>query len=190
MSECRVLRLVRFRPVHKGFDATLRDHLIPDLVAFPDLVDVYVGRQGPDEMGERLVASVWGSRSAMTTAVGQTLDPSTFHPERLAETIDQALDVHELDLALRFDAAPAPIKSETGILRLVRGQVRPGEIAAYREAVRLGTIADADDGHGPLALYLAVELPERIRDLVDLVVMVGAGDRDRRPCPATDRHSP
>ena len=65
VSDHRVLRLFRFRPVRKGFDGILRDALIPDLFAFPDLVDVYVGRHGPDEMGERLVASVWESRAAM-----------------------------------------------------------------------------------------------------------------------------
>lgn len=161
MTDHEVLRLFRFRPVHKGFDAVLRDELVPDLVAFPDLVDAYVGRQGPDEMGERLVASVWESRSAMTAAIGESFDPPTFHAEHLDATTDRVLEIHELHLALRFEGAPAGLQPATGILRVVRGQVRPGELAMYRDAVRLGTIADAEAGHGPLALYLAVEPPHR-----------------------------
>ncbi len=161
VSECRVLRLFRFRPVRRGFDAILRDELIPELVALPDLVEVYVGRQGPDEMGDRLVASVWGSREAMTTGVGDTFEAATFHPEYLDETTDRVLEMHDLDVALRFEAIDAGIRPATGILRLVRGQVRPGALATYRDDVRRGTIADSEGGHGPLALYLALEAPDR-----------------------------
>jgi hypothetical protein len=147
--------------MRKGFDAILRDELIPDLVAFPDLVDVYVGRQGPDEMGERLVASVWESRSAMAAAVGEGFDPATFHPEHLHETTDRVLEMEDLAIAMRFDHPPAMSESTAGILRVARGHIHPGELDAYREDVRLGTLADADAGHGPLALYLAVDPPDR-----------------------------
>lgn len=160
VSDHRVLRLFRFRPVRKGFDAVLRDALIPDLVAFPDLVDVYVGRHGPDEMGERLVASVWESRSAMRSAVGDTFDQPVFHPEYIDETTDRGLDIHPLDLTLRLDDAVVGVQPATGILRLTHGQVHPGELDAYREDVRLGTIADVEAGHGPLALHLATEPPD------------------------------
>jgi hypothetical protein len=162
VSECRVLRLFRFRPVRKGFDAVLRDELIPDLVAFPDLVDVYVGRQGPDEMGDRLVASVWASRAAMSSAVGDGFAPATFHPEHLDETTERILESHDLDVVLRFDPTDVVASPPAaGILRLVRGQVRPGELTTYRDQARLGTIADSEGGHGPLALYLALEEPDR-----------------------------
>jgi hypothetical protein len=165
VSECGVLRLFRFRPVRKGFDAILRDELIPDLVAFPDLVDVYVGRQGPDEMGDRLVASVWASRAGMSGAVGDSFEPATFHPEYLGETTDRILETHGLDIALRFDAAEVDRRLTTGILRLARGHIEPGELDAYREDVRIGTLADAEAGHGPLALYLATEPPDRFLTL-------------------------
>jgi hypothetical protein len=161
VSDHRVLRLFRFRPVRKGFDGILRDALVPDLFAFPDLVDVYVGRHGPDEMGERLVASVWESRAAMTTAVGESFDQPVFHPEYLEETEDRALDIHPLDLTFRFEDKLVGALPVTGILRLTHGQVHPGELEAYREDVRLGTIADDEAGHGPLALYLVKEPPDR-----------------------------
>jgi hypothetical protein len=160
VSETQILRLFRFRPVRKGFDALLRDVLVPDLLAFPDVVDVYVGRQGPDEMGERLVASVWTTRSAMTESVGDDFDPATFHPELLAETVDRVLEIHGLDVALRFDEAEAASQTPMGILRLVRGQVRPGELATYRDEVRIGTVGDVERGHGPIALYLAIQPPD------------------------------
>jgi hypothetical protein len=160
VSDGRVLRVFRFQPVRKGFDATLRDVLVPDLLAMADVVEVYVGRQGPEEMGERLVASIWASRSAMTSAVGEDFDHPVFHPEHLAETTERILEIHELDIVLRFDD-PMAAAHPMGILRLVRGQVRPGELATYRDEVRVGTVADVEGGHGPLALYLAIEPPDR-----------------------------
>ena len=70
MAQLGTLRLFTFRPARAGFDALLRDTLLPDLLAFPALQDLHVGRQGPDDLGPRLVASVWSSRDAMTGAVG------------------------------------------------------------------------------------------------------------------------
>jgi hypothetical protein len=161
VSESRVLRIFRFQPVRKGFDAVLRDVLVPDLFAIPEVADVYVGRQGPDEMGERLVASIWESRAAMAAAVGEDFDHPVFHPEHLAETTERILEIHELDIALRFAEARRGTQPATGIVRVLRGRVRPGELATYLDEVRIGTAADADSGHGPLALYLAVEAPDR-----------------------------
>ena len=80
MSEHHVVRLFRFRPVRSGFDAILRDVLVPGLFAFDDIDDVYVGRQGPDELGERVVVSVWTSRSSMVEAVGDHFDPPNSIP--------------------------------------------------------------------------------------------------------------
>lgn len=165
MTGPQVLRLFRFQPVRKGFDAVLRDVLVPDLLAFPDLVDAYVGRHGPDEMGERLIASVWESRSTMAAAVGETFDPPIFHPEHLAATTDRVLEIHELDVTLRFEDAPADRQPATGIMRLAHGQVRPGELANYRDDVRGGTLSDVEAGYGPLALYLAVGPPDRFMTL-------------------------
>jgi hypothetical protein len=153
MDEQGTLRLFTFRPARAGFDALLRDGLVPDLLAFPQLVDLHVGRQGPDELGMRLVASVWASREAMVAAVGDDPDPPTFHPEHLDETTDRTLEIVDLLVALRFDTPDVP--SANGIVRLVRGRVRPGTLEAYRDIVVAGTWADVRAGHGPGSLYLA-----------------------------------
>ncbi len=188
VSECRVLRLFQFRPVRKGFDAVLRDELIPDMVAFPDLVDVYVGRQGPDEMGDRLVASVWASRAAMSSAVGEGFAPATFHPEHLEETTERILEAHDLDVVLRFDPGDVASPPAAGILRLVRGQVRPGELATYRDQARLGTIADSEARPWAARAVSRARGARQVRDPVGLVIVVGPRGRDRWRRRAPDRH--
>ena len=86
----------------------------------------------------------------MVRAMGESLSTSTFHPDRLSETTDQVLEVHELAFAIRF-ASP----SAATVLRLFRGHVRPGELEPYIEESRAGTIADTEAGRGPNAIYLA-----------------------------------
>src|SRR4051794_8129663 len=60
-----VLRLFRFRSAMPGFDATIRDVLIPDVVRIPGNLAAYAGRIGPDDDGTRLIATVWASHDAM-----------------------------------------------------------------------------------------------------------------------------
>jgi hypothetical protein len=151
VAEPPVLRLFSFRPVQAAFDAVLREVMVPDLRLFPDLVDLHVGRRGPDELGPRLIASVWSSRTAMIAAVGEHFEPPTFHPEYLEATADRLLEVNPLAVSLRFErAAPARI------MRALRGRIRPGEREAYVEEARAGTLADVEAGRGPIALHLAI----------------------------------
>src|SRR4051794_35378497 len=49
-----VLRLFRFRSAAPGFDATIRDVLIPDVSRLPGNLAAYAGRIGPDDDGVRL----------------------------------------------------------------------------------------------------------------------------------------
>ena len=151
MPEPSVLRLFYFRPVASAFDSILRDVMIPDLRKLPGLVDIFLGRRGPDELGPRLNASVWTSREAMVAGVGEDFDPPVFHPEYIDETTERVLEILPLAISLPFDGMGTP-----RILRTLRGQVRPGEREAYIEAARDGTIADIDAGGGPLALHLAI----------------------------------
>ncbi|HEX5590960.1 MAG TPA: hypothetical protein VFX65_11775 [Candidatus Limnocylindrales bacterium] len=155
-----IIRLFRFRPLRAAFDAILRDEMIPDLLRLPGLRDVHVGRQGPGDLGPRLVASIWDSRAAMAEAVGEDFDPPTFHPERLAETTDREL----LWLPLAFSWT-ADIPGRPSVLRLVTGRVRPDELDAYVAEARSGTIDDATAGHGPLTLHLAARPPDRFLTL-------------------------
>ena len=53
----------------------------------------YIGRQGPEELGPRLIATVWDSRDAMATAVGESFDQPIFLPKYLDETTDRVLEV-------------------------------------------------------------------------------------------------
>lgn len=149
MAEAPVIRLFHFRPVRPAFDAILRDVMIPDLVARPGLLACHVGRRGPDDVGPRLVATVWASRDAMSETLGEDFDPPTFHPEYLDETTDREVETLPLALSLRSDG-PGPAR----IMRTFRGRVRLGELSAYVAEAHQGTLADIEAGGGPLALYL------------------------------------
>jgi hypothetical protein len=142
-----VIRVFSFQAARKGFDEILRTELVPDLLGKAGLRDWYVGRQGPDDAGPRVVATVWDRRESMIDALGEQL--GTFHPEYLDATVGQRLEVMELLIDWRSE------REDVRILRLLRGQVREGELGAYVEDVERGVQLDASDGHGPAALYLA-----------------------------------
>jgi hypothetical protein len=57
-----VMRLFRFRPASAGFDAILRDVLVPDMLRLPGIRGVFAGRVGPDDAGDRIIASLWSSQ--------------------------------------------------------------------------------------------------------------------------------
>jgi hypothetical protein len=125
--------------------------MLPDLRRMPGLVDVFLGRRGPDELGPRLNATVWTSREAMVSGVGEDFDPPIFHPEFIDETTERVLEILPIAISVPFDGVGTP-----RILRTLHGTTQPGERAAYIEEARNGTIADIDAGRGPLALHLAI----------------------------------
>jgi hypothetical protein len=185
-TERSVLRLFKFRPVRTAFDPLLRETIVPALLAYPGLRDLYVGRQGPGELGPRQVATVWDSRDAMAAAVGESFEHPTFMPEHLHETQDRELDVLPLAFGYRFIRPERP-----GLLRIVEGEVYLGGLERYIELARAGTLADAENGRGPLALYLAPRPPKGFvtlstwSDWATLQEATG-GDVDR---PIATRHS-
>lgn len=142
-----IIRLFSFRAARPAFDETLRAVLVPDLRRQPGLVEAYVGRQGPGDQGPRLVASVWTDRVAMSDAVGDGL--GTFHPELLSDTTEHLLEI----LRVRVDRRFGPPDSAS-ILRILRGQVRGGEMDEYVDDVRHGADLDSVSDHGPVALFL------------------------------------
>ncbi len=150
MGEASVIRLFTFRTVRPAFDQILRDVIVPDLCVRAGIVDCYSARQGPDEIGPRIVASVWRSRSEMVAALGEELGAGAFHPEYLDETTDRVLEVVPLEIAERFGTG-----DPARILRILRGAVAPGEMAAYIDDVRTGVHIDVGSSDGPVALYLA-----------------------------------
>ena len=155
MDDAAVLRLFRFRPAHAEFDQVLRAEMLPDLRRLPGVLDVYVGRHGSEGLGDRIVASIWADRPSMVAGVGESLTEPIFHPDRLPDTADRSLEIYDLAIALRFELATPPT-----VLRVFRGGVRPGELDAYVEEARDGTLGDAHAGRGPNALYLALVRPD------------------------------
>ncbi len=155
-----VIRLFRFRSAVPGFDAQIRDVLVPDVVRLPGNLAAYAGRIGPDDDGTRLIATVWASREAMVAAVGESFDAPVFHPELLSGSADRQLDILPIACSLEPDRY-----ADVGILRLVTGHTRPGGQGAYVEAVHDGAAADRAAGVGPVALYLGIEPPDRFATL-------------------------
>jgi hypothetical protein len=153
VSEPPVIRVFRCRPLRGAFDEILRGVMLPELARLPGVTALYAGRQGPDDIGTRVVVSVWTSRAAMEATMGLDVEQSHFHPEYLPETEDRAVEVLPVELALSFDDADGP--AGTAILRFAGGRVHAGQMAAYVESVREGTEADVAAGTGPTALFVA-----------------------------------
>jgi len=145
----RVIRIFRFRLAEPHFDTELRRVLLPDLLTMDGVVDVYGGRRDRPNPDERIVASVWADRASMVAALGEAIESSPFHPELLDLSTDRELSICELEFGDRDESLGVP-----AVLRLVEGTVRAGELAAYVDEARLGTMADREAGRGPLALYL------------------------------------
>ena len=148
-----VLRIIRFRPRSVEFDDALRHRLIPALRAQPGLIDVVAGRHGTDELGQRIVTSVWSSVAAADTRQG---------PEGSIDELAGFLDVDEvrserLSVRVQF-RNPRP--GTARLLRVFRGQVRGGEMDRYVEEAEAGALADTAAGHGPITLHLAVVAPQ------------------------------
>ena len=141
-----VVRVFTFRTVRAGFDAILRGEMMPEMRDMAGLVDVFFGRQGPDDVGPRIVVSSWSSVDEMVAGVSDRL--GVFHPEYLASTSDHALAMFEQRIGDRVDGPPPTI------LRTFRGVVRPGELDAYVDEVRDGVELDRRNETGPTALYL------------------------------------
>ncbi|MBI3747909.1 MAG: hypothetical protein HY262_03535 [Chloroflexi bacterium] len=151
MAVAPVVRLFGFRPTRPAFDNVIRDWIAPAIRAQPGVVDVYAGRHGPDELGPRLVLSVWQTRAAMESAFEQPKRLGELQPERLDGMAETSVEVLEPAIAYRTDQATgAP-----GIIRIFRGCTRIGERGRYIEETRAGVAADAAAGHGPAAFYLA-----------------------------------
>jgi hypothetical protein len=158
LDEGTILRLFAFRPLGSGaaFDAALREAVLPDLLAIAGVRDAYVGRHGPDENGERVIASVWASRPQMATHLGESSDIGRFHAELVHDFTSSRLDVLPIHVAVSAERSEPP-----RILRVFRGEVREGETDVYLEEARAGTLSDAAMNEGLVALYLGVEWPSR-----------------------------
>jgi hypothetical protein len=151
-----VLRLLTFRPEGDGSLADAELRAAANALGGRPLIALYVGRR-QETAPERVLATIWPSAEQMTTSLG-TVDPAEGPGdlERVPGMTDVRVDVLPVAVALRFDRP-----DEMLVLRIYRGRVRSGELDAYVEEARAGTIEDDAAGHGPLALYLAIAVPDR-----------------------------
>ena len=150
MGDGRVLRVFAFRPVgsETALDALLRDDLMPPFLELPGLVDALVGRHNEGAGDERIVASVWESREAMTGDLGEASLVAPFQLEQAGSIQDGRLEVLPVAVSVRVTAAAAPT-----ILRVFRGRVQEGQLDSYVRQAHDGALADADASTGLVALY-------------------------------------
>jgi hypothetical protein len=149
-----LLRLFGFRPTIPGemTDRCIRESIEAGLIE-KGATRVYSGR-GTDGRGElRRVVSVWPDdlEGTLAEALG---DVMSF--EASIDAAERSISVLPLRLTLAFDdEAPATI------LRVFHGRTRPDDLESYIADANAGTIADAEAQRGPLALFLAVDPPDR-----------------------------
>ena len=172
-----VLGITRFRrrALWSTIDATLRDAM-PRFLAQPGIEDAWLGRRGPEVDDERVVASVWSSPEAERTAarlpemlddIGADIDP----PSRI---------VLPLVLDLRFPRPDPP-----SILRIYEGETKPGELEAYVEDARRGSLRDGEREDGPIAVCMSVDPPDRF-----ITASVWTGWASIEACTGGDIHRP
>ncbi len=186
LAEPGVLRLLRFRPAKAAFDAVLRAGIVPAMRQLDGVVDVFAARQGPGDLGPRLIASVWRSPESMLAGFGASGVPNGSGLEPIDGSTECELLWLPLAFGFRGTAATMP-----AVLRFVTGQVRPDELDTYIAEAHEGTIADAAAGRGPVALYLAPDPPNGFRTLSvwidwDTLQAATGGDVNR---PIATRHA-
>jgi hypothetical protein len=128
-------------------DASLRSRGLAALSALPGVVEAYAGRRGPDQNGERVIATVWSSYDGAAQRDCLEADLAG-----LAPTVERvSTEVLPLQVTMRFRSESPPL-----VLRIFRGEIREGLVDEYLSAVRAGADQDAAAGEGPIAVYLAM----------------------------------
>jgi heme-degrading monooxygenase HmoA len=159
MDDGTFLRVFAFEPSRPGLiDTTLRESLLPELRERDGLIDAFVARHGPDEIGERVIVSVWESASAMQTGADESGPIARRHAEYADGIAGVRVQVHPVAVRLVFGRTDPP-----RILRIFQGEVLDGRLDDYLEDVRTGALADGGSSSGLTALYLGVEPPLRFQ---------------------------
>ena len=188
MREGAILRLFVFRPARSdaAFDATLREDVLPRLMDMPGIVDAFVGRHGPGSDDERVIASIWESRRAMTAGLGASSIMAPYQPDQAAEVVASRLDILGVRVAVRHERADPPV-----ILRVFRGEAKQGQLEGYIQEADMGAKADAESNAGLAALYLGSQPPTRFITVSAWTswssIEVATGGDVRRP--VATRHS-
>ena len=129
--------------------------MLPGLQAQPGLRFAWAGRSHASEEGPSLVSSVWEFESAQARPPAELAQLFAF--EQAAQIGAATLEVLPVEVALTFESADEP-----RILRVFRGQARPTEVESHVAAARQGAFPDVRAEHGAIALFLAVEPPDRL----------------------------
>ncbi len=150
-----VLRIFTFAsvPGEVLLDPALREEVVPGLLGSAGIGSVYVGRRDGKDAAERVIASVW--RAAPAAARG--IEARQIDVSGLTPLIDDARE-EQLDLAVSVRGRAT---DEPAIMRVFRGQVRPGELDVYLEEVQSGALADAASNDGIVCLHLGARPPDR-----------------------------
>lgn len=160
MSAGKLLRLIAFRSSADSavLDAALRERLLPEIGRLPGVDLLHVARRAPTVSGERILVSV---------RTESPRDPDPLPSEEAnalarlgAPLVEPSLIVEERLLPIAFSVEvqrPEPAR----ILRVYRGNVRPGQLDEYIRRAEDGTRADAASVGGLCSLYLATGRPER-----------------------------
>jgi hypothetical protein len=141
-----IVRLSRFRTTRPAFDAALRAVTLPDLRRQPGILATFAGRQGPEEIGPRLLATLWSSEDAMRAGLGTEAGDT----DDLADTTERRVDVLS---ATVVQLAPVPLPS--GIVRLARARLRDIDVATYARLVADELLSMRASGRGPSDLVMA-----------------------------------
>lgn len=134
------VRVARAAPAGLGFDAALRTALVPALRAHPFVVELWVGRHGPDELGERAFVALLAH---------ETLDPDSGGADESATVL-----AWEPAHRLRVDVVARDAPRAT-ILRIARGSVATVDLETYLRDVHDGACRDVERGRGPVRLVVA-----------------------------------
>ena len=151
MALAPVIRLFGFRPTRPAFDNVIRDWIAPAIRTQAGVVDVYAGRHGPDELGPRLILSVWETRAAMDSVFDGPVRSGEIQPERLDGIAEASVEVLVPEIVYRTDQPTGAPR----IIRIFRGCAHPGLRGRYIDETRAGVVLDAAAGHGPAAFYLS-----------------------------------
>jgi hypothetical protein len=150
------IRLLTFRPTESQslVDRDIRAAVASGRFGGPGQRHLMVGRRGSDAEGERVIVSVWDDDGSMAAWAG-----GPFNEIVAEQALIPAIEVRALEIMPVAVALGLVQPVEPQVLRIFRGDVREGELDAYVDEARTGTIADIEAGHGPHALYLAVDPP-------------------------------
>jgi hypothetical protein len=153
-----LLRLVAFRSTADAavLDTALRERVLPEIGRLPGIELLYAARRAPWESGERVIVTVRTVGLGVAAGRDEVAFLTALGPELVDPTLIDGGEVMPIASSVRFERSEAP-----RILRVYRGVVVPGRLAAYIQRADDGARADGATITGLCGLHLASEPPGR-----------------------------